>query len=174
MDSRARRVVLAILLIAGTLAFDQGAKQIARAVLPAGRPIGLLPGVVLCLTRNPGAFLSMGAALSSAVRFWVLTVGVLAGLLAILAWLLMSRAFPSGPAAGMALIVGGGLSNLLDRITQAGEVTDFLVVGAGPLHTGVFNPADVAISAGTILLFTALVSRRAVSAGSSPEKPRSA
>jgi signal peptidase II len=156
MDSRARRLLLAVLLIAGTIAFDQGSKQIARAILPPGRPIAALPGVVLCLTRNRGAFLSMGAALSAAVRFWVLTVGVLAALVAILTWLLVSRAFPASAAAGMALIVGGGLSNLADRLAQKGEVTDFLVLWAGPLHTGVFNLADVAITAGTLLLFTAM------------------
>ena len=165
MSPRARRFVLAVLLIAGTVAADQGSKQIARVVLPPGKPIAALPGVTLCLTQNPGAFLSMGASLSAGVRFWVLTVGVLGALVAILVWLLVSRVFPAAPAAGMALIVGGGLSNLADRVAQGGEVTDFLVVSAGRLHTGVFNLADVAISAGTVLLFTALRARPAGEAG---------
>ena len=50
------------------------------------------------------------------------------------------------------MMLGGGFANLLDRIPD-GSVTDFLVVGAGRLHTGVFNLADAAIVAGALLWF---------------------
>jgi signal peptidase II len=166
MDLRARRVLLAACLIAGTVAIDQGVKQVARAVLPPGRALRAFPGVLLCLTQNRGAFLSIGSSLPAGVRFWVLTVGVLGALFGILAWLLASRAFPPWPAAGMSLIVGGGVSNLLDRVRQAGEVTDFLVLSAGRLHTGVFNLADVAITAGTLLVVSAFWTRPPAGDGS--------
>jgi signal peptidase II len=52
----------------------------------------------------------------------------------------------------LALIAGGGASNLLDRLLDAGRVTDFLNVGIGPLRTGIFNIADMAILGGAILL----------------------
>ena len=66
----------------------------------------------------------------------------------------------------MSLIVGGGVSNLLDRVRQAGEVTDFLVLSAGPFHTGVFNPADVAITGGTLLVLSAFWTRPPAGAAS--------
>ena len=55
-------------------------------------------------------------------------------------------------ACAWALLIGGGISNLADRALRAGAVVDFLNVGLGPLRTGIFNVADVGITAGTILL----------------------
>jgi signal peptidase II len=55
------------------------------------------------------------------------------------------------PIVGLALIFAGGASNLLDRVAH-GSVIDFMNVGVGPLRTGIFNVADVAIMAGVALL----------------------
>ena len=52
---------------------------------------------------------------------------------------------------GVALLIAGGGSNWLDRITR-GSVIDFLNVGIGPVRTGVFNVADVAIVMGVALI----------------------
>ncbi|HXC20398.1 MAG TPA: signal peptidase II, partial [Steroidobacteraceae bacterium] len=52
----------------------------------------------------------------------------------------------------LALIAGGGISNLIDRLLYGGRVTDFLNVGIGSLRTGIFNVADMAILAGALLL----------------------
>ena len=61
----------------------------------------------------------------------------------------------SGPAlVGLALYFAGGASNLVDRVMH-GSVIDFLNVGVGPLRTGIFNVADMAILLGVgIFLFT--------------------
>jgi len=50
-------------------------------------------------------------------------------------------------AFGLALFVAGGVSNWVDRVLH-GSVIDFINVGVGPLRTGVFNVADVAILTG--------------------------
>ena len=42
---------------------------------------------------------------------------------------------------------------MIDRILHKGTVVDFLNVGIGPLRTGIFNIADVAIMGGAIILF---------------------
>ena len=49
------------------------------------------------------------------------------------------------------MFLAGGLSNLVDRIAM-GSVIDFLNIGIGPIRTGIFNVADVAIMAGIALL----------------------
>jgi signal peptidase II len=49
-------------------------------------------------------------------------------------------------------ILAGGLGNLIDRVTNHGQVTDFLNLGIGSLRTGIFNVADVAITGGALLL----------------------
>jgi len=76
-------------------------------------------------------------------------VGVV--LAALLAYLFVSK--PQNPIVGasVALIVGGGVSNLIDRVRYGGYVVDFLNVGIGPLRTGIFNVADMAIMAGVVL-----------------------
>jgi signal peptidase II len=102
------------------------------------------------LARNDGAFLSLGSAIGESSGGMLLSsiVGVvLAGLLL---YLFVSR--PQNPLVGVsiALVVAGGVSNLIDRV-RYGYVVDFLNVGIGPLRTGIFNVADMAIMAGVIL-----------------------
>jgi len=55
---------------------------------------------------------------------------------------------------GVALIVAGGASNWIDRLV-IGSVVDFLNVGIGPVRTGIFNVADVAIMLGVMLIVLA-------------------
>ena len=58
----------------------------------------------------------------------------------------------AGPSTlGLVLFVAGGTSNWIDRVIQ-GSVVDFLNVGIGPLRTGIFNIADVAIMVGAGLV----------------------
>ena len=52
----------------------------------------------------------------------------------------------------VALVAGGGIGNWLDRLLNQGTVTDFVSLGVGPLRTGIFNLADVAVMAGVALL----------------------
>ena len=51
----------------------------------------------------------------------------------------------------LALFIGGGVSNWIDRLLH-GRVVDFLNVGIGSLRTGIFNVADVAIMAAVAML----------------------
>ena len=44
------------------------------------------------------------------------------------------------------------MSNLVDRFARKGLVTDFILLRVGPIHTGIFNVADLAIVAGLIIL----------------------
>ena len=52
---------------------------------------------------------------------------------------------------GLWLLFAGGFSNLVDRVVH-GRVVDFLNVGIGPVRTGIFNVADMAIMLGVALL----------------------
>lgn len=56
------------------------------------------------------------------------------------------------PDAGLRLALGGAIGNLIDRVRFDGLVIDFMNLGIGPLRTGIFNVADVAISVGAVLL----------------------
>jgi signal peptidase II len=101
--------------------------------------------------ENRGAFLSLGANLSDEMRTWIFVVGVCAILLFCIYSLWQSRA-ALWPTISFALVISGGIGNLIDRVRQ-GYVIDYIHMGfSGFFRTGVFNIADVAISGGLLLL----------------------
>jgi signal peptidase II len=100
---------------------------------------------------NTGVFLSLGHALGPQTRFWLFVVGVGAVLALLLVLTLKDARFRTPEVAAVAAIVGGGIGNLVDRV-QLGAVRDFLNVGIGPVRTGIFNVADMAITFGGIAL----------------------
>jgi len=51
-----------------------------------------------------------------------------------------------------AFIAGGGISNIYDRMFNNGHVIDFMNAGIGPVRTGIFNVADMAITGGIIVM----------------------
>jgi len=149
---RARARGRALIVIGAAVALDQLTKVAARALLDPGRRSSYLGDVFrLELVQNPGAFLSLGATLPPRIRGVVLTWGVLLLVLGA-AWAAVVRPGPGRLSLGAALIAGGGLGNLWDRIAANGYVTDFLNLGIGRLRTGVFNVADLAIVGGAVLL----------------------
>ena len=54
--------------------------------------------------------------------------------------------------ASLALIFAGGMGNVIDRLSFDRRVTDFMNMGIMSLRTGIFNVADVAVTAGAISL----------------------
>jgi len=127
------------------------AKLAAVRFLDGRPPVELLGGTLrLTLVENPGAFLGLGRSLPEAARRAILVVGIGAVLLGALAWLMAARSLRPAKTLAAVLMIGGGLSNLLDRLPD-GRVTDYVVLSAGPLRTGVFNLADAAILAGAIV-----------------------
>jgi len=123
----------------------------ARAKL-RGAPPRVYGVLTLVYAENPGAFLSLGAGLPRMVRRVIFDGLVTVGL-GIAAWFLFTgRARGGGDDVALALIVAGGVGNLIDRIRFGGQVTDFIYLRAGPLHTGVFNVADMAITGGVLWL----------------------
>jgi signal peptidase II len=147
--SRRLRFGLLICLLVCTVGCDQTSKHVARSVLGHASSVSLPGGMVeLRLAENPGSFLSLGALLSDPERFAVFTLGVGSGLLALAAYLTSRARIGLMRFIGLSLVVAGGSSNLLDRIFRHGLVTDFATIRIGPLHTGVFNVADVLIMVG--------------------------
>jgi signal peptidase II len=146
-----RRVVLLCLLLVATGGCDQVTKRYAITEL-SGAPDQSFLGDTFRLQyhENPGAFLSWGADWSPAARVAVFQVANGLFLLAIAIVALRSHWSRLG-GLGLGLILGGGVSNLFDRVAF-GKVVDFLNVGIGPLRTGIFNVADVAVMAGVACL----------------------
>ncbi|WP_158610801.1 signal peptidase II [Micromonospora endolithica] len=117
------------------LAIDVASKSAAAAWLP-GRPVELLGGLHLRLTRNPGAAFSIGTDFTPV--FTIVAVAVIAGIV----WYARNVTH-RGWAAALGLIAGGAAGNLVDRLFRApsvghGHVVDFLYLDWWPT----FNLAD--------------------------------
>ena len=152
--TRFKRVLLILVMLVACVGCDQTTKTLARDHLQ-NRPVISLFGDTLRLqyTENPGAFLSLGASLPQHWRGTVFTLGSAALVASALLYAFLATRMRPLQTVAIALICGGGLGNLLDRIRFDGLVTDFLNVGAGPVRTGIFNVADMALMLGLLLFF---------------------
>lgn len=150
--STPKRLLLILAILSCCVGCDQATKSVAQAYLSERHAVVLLGDTVrLELAKNYGAFLSLGASIGEASRGTLMSVAVGAVLASLLAYLFVSK--PENPivSVAVALIVGGGVSNLIDRLRYGGYVVDFLNVGVGSLRTGIFNVADMAIMLGVAL-----------------------
>lgn len=137
---------------------DQVTKSAARSLLSESAPVSFLNGFIkFQYVENPGAFLSLGAELSAELRFLLFVV--FTGLVLILMPLLVikKRNIKLPQLIGLALLAGGAIGNLTDRILNSGQVVDFVSLGIGSLRTGIFNAADLAVMSGAALLVTGLM-----------------
>ena len=141
------------------LALDQLTKALASAHLALQKPVAVMPCVNLTLMHNTGAAFSFLGTEGGWQRwlFVVIAVAVSAGLLW---WLRQLSPRDTWLAAALALVLGGALGNVLDRIVL-GYVVDFIDVYYGQWHWPAFNVADSAITIGAVLLlFDAFWGRR--------------
>ena len=102
---------------------------------------------------NPGAAFGIHVGEYSRIVFLVLTLVALVALIA------MYWTTPSSDRIrlySIALICGGALGNLIDRVRSARGVVDFLDVGIGAMRWPVFNVADMAVTVGAVLLALSL------------------
>jgi len=142
---------------------DQGTKSIAESYLPKTEVWSFWGDTVrLQLAHNSGAFLSLGAALPDAWRAGLFSAGVALLLIVLMGYILFSKSLSSLEIIALTLMLAGGVGNLIDRMLF-GYVVDFMNIGVGALRTGVFNVADMAVSAGVLLLFADMVKPAATS-----------
>lgn len=113
--------------------------------------VHLLPVLDVILTYNTGAAFSMLADAAGWQR-WVFVCLALAVSVTLVLWLRrLAAATQALIACGLALIVGGALGNMLDRL-RLGHVIDFIHAHWGAHYFPAFNVADSAITVGAGLL----------------------
>jgi signal peptidase II len=150
-DWRAGRPVgplsgLGLGVIAAVVAVDQLTKAVAEAKLPLGEAIDLLPILSIYRVHNTGIAFSMFTGSGAALIALMIAVSATV----IIFWL---RSHDGGrlAATGFALILGGAIGNLIDRL-RFGYVVDFLLLHIGGWTLFVFNLADAALTLGPVLL----------------------
>lgn len=139
-------------LSVAVIALDQLSKWWAlHALQPAGVPHAVIPGLLnWTLAFNRGAafsFLADGAGWQR--WFFVVLAFVICAVL--VAWLARTPRRDWRNGLPLALIIGGALGNVIDRL-HAAQVTDFIQVYFRQWSYPVFNLADSAITVGAVLL----------------------
>ena len=152
MITMKKLTTLAVVLIA-CIGCDQSTKYTAKHYLE-GRGVYSFIGDTFRLgySENTGAFLGLGASLPERVRTFIFSGLVAIFLLMFLIYVIRSSDVSKTGIIASALIIAGGLSNLIDRLVNNGAVIDFMNLGIGSLRTGIFNVADMAIMLGAFLL----------------------
>ena len=150
--STARRFGTALLVVVVCVVVDRVTKDLAIKYLVGAAPIEYLGGLVtLQHTENLGAFLGMGARLPASIRT-LMGIGVPIVLVMGSAWYVITTPqITVAQLISLACLIGGGIGNLIDRIWNNGAVTDFMMFGLGPLHTGILNIADIAVTFGALV-----------------------
>lgn len=140
------------LIVISSLILDQISKYFAVQYLDHHSAIEVIPAFFqLTLVHNRGAAFGILSGLDEPIRS-VLLIGLSIAAFGILIYLYIKR--PQGDclvACAIALITGGAIGNLVDRI-RLGYVVDFLDVYVKSYHWPTFNIADSCITVGMILI----------------------
>lgn len=129
---------------------DLSTKAIATHYLVLYQPVPVFPGFNWTLAHNTGAAFSFLSSESGWQR-WFFSVIALVVSVGITIWIKRLTSAQSLLAVALALVLGGALGNLWDRVTL-GYVVDFIDVYYQQHHWPAFNLADSAISLGAVLL----------------------
>ena len=146
------------MLIAGcVVALDQMAKALVQKTMALHDSIPVIAGFFsLTHIHNPGGAFGFMARQGPGVRaFLFLAVSFSAILLLFYLYMKIPRNY-QWLSAGLALIMGGAIGNLTDRV-RFGEVVDFLDFYVGSHHWPAFNVADSAVTVGITVLLIHMV-----------------
>ncbi len=136
------------LWISGVVLFlDQVSKRMVMESMYRGESIPVLGSFFrLTYIQNPGAVFGLRLGGNAAHL-------IFAGLALIMVAVMWFRLPPDErlASAGLALVLGGAVGNVVDRI-RFGAVVDFLDFGFGSLRWWVFNVADASVTVGAVLL----------------------
>lgn len=138
-------------LSAFVIALDQASKAIVLHTLTPYVPHPVIRGLFnFTLAFNTGAAFSFLAEHPQWSRWLFSAIAI--GVSAVLArWLAQTPRRDWRTALPLALVIGGAIGNLIDRV-RVGQVTDFIQVYIGAWPFPAFNVADSAISVGAVLL----------------------
>jgi signal peptidase II len=151
--TQAGRTSIVWMLVSLIVGLDQVTKALVRAYVPLHDSIPIVPGVLnLTHVENTGA--AFGLLNSADFPFKPVLIAVFAAIALSGIAIYASRLAPQERTAriGLALILGGAVGNLIDRVT-GGAVVDFIDVVIGGWHFWAFNVADTAITLGVAAMF---------------------
>jgi signal peptidase II len=132
------------------IALDQATKFLSARFLELHERVEVLPVLDFTLLHNTGAAFSLLAGASGWQRWFFIGLAFAVSLM-LLVWIWRTPRGEKLLPLALALILGGALGNVIDRIVH-GFVVDFIHVHWGAAYFPAFNIADSAITVGAALL----------------------
>jgi len=140
------------LIALGVVLLDRMAKRIIEQDIPLHESISIIPGFFrITHVENRGAAFGLFADSPSEWKIGMLVLFSVIALIIVCALLWRNSHAMTSTGVGLALILGGALGNLWDRLLS-GRVVDFLLFYIGQYQWPAFNVADSAIVIGAGLL----------------------
>lgn len=135
---------------------DQATKYSILTYIPYGGKIEVCPFLNIIHTTNTGAAFGIFHQTSGWFRLIFFGVVTIVCLYLLIYWLGTTPVKDRLQRFSLALILGGALGNVVDRVLY-GHVTDFIDVYYGNYHWPAFNIADSGITVGVVLIFVKLL-----------------
>lgn len=151
--SRRTQVWVAVLVVA----LDQVVKAVVRSHLTLHESVTVIPGFFdLTRVHNTGAAYGFLDGVDFPFKTVLLACVAAAALIGLAAYAASLDPAQVLTRAGLTLVIGGAIGNLIDRISM-GYVLDFVDVYRGNWHFWAFNVADSAITIGVVLMILELL-----------------
>jgi signal peptidase II len=148
------KIAVFVILLASVLVLDLSTKLLVQRHLHLYQQIDIIGEYVrLTYIYNPGA--AFGISIGEYSRQVFLGLSVVA-LVALVGMYWYTPATDQVRLMAISLICGGAIGNLIDRVRSQAGVVDFIDVGVGDVRWPVFNIADMAVTAGAIILALSL------------------
>jgi signal peptidase II len=152
-----RRWLLELSLIAGIVALDQLTKLLVRTGIPLHGSVTVIPDMLnLVHVRNTGAAFGFLNAVDFPYKPAVVALVATAALVGIALYAARMSSHERLARVGLALILGGAVGNLIDRLAL-GSVVDFVDVVLGGWHFWAFNVADSTITIGVVAMLADMI-----------------
>jgi signal peptidase II len=150
-----------IITIFLNISCDQVTKHLAREHLYDRGTIKVVHTFfVLRYAENTGAFLGFGSDIPEPFKFIFLSLFPTLFLLGLFIYISRNKQLTLFQIICLSSIFGGGIGNLIDRLTNNGTVVDFMNFGINGLRTGILNFADLSLTFGAIFFIISLYKRK--------------
>lgn len=145
------KIIIGLILIISNIGCDQITKNEVRQNINPHEKIEVLnDNFILTKVENTGAALSFGSDFHSIIKSIIFQIMPIIVLLYLFYFLYKREDISKINFVALTFFIGGGIGNIIDRVLHK-SVTDFMYLELGPIHTGIFNMADVSVTIAAIL-----------------------